>query len=88
MRTRVVFREGEPKPDMTREEAVTWLLGNMEEMSLSAGLLTAWAVSGLVDRLKDGSEVPVDTSLGAYLLTVTTTGHWWHRVRTYHAREA
>lgn len=84
---RVTFREGRPAADMTRDEVVTWLLGSIGETTFAPGMAVAWLIPRLVDSLKDGAELPVDTNQGAYVLTVTTTGRWYRRTRTYHVRE-
>lgn len=85
MKTEVTFREGDPASDMTRDEVVAWLLGNLGTMTIGSGLIASWAISKAVDGLKDGAELLIDTGYGRYSLTVTASGHWWHRVRTYHA---
>jgi hypothetical protein len=88
VRTEVTFREGEPGPDMTRDEVVTWLLGSMEAMHIGQGIAVAWVLSGMVDALKDEEELPVATRDGTYVLTVTTARRWFRSpVRTYHAEE-
>jgi hypothetical protein len=87
VRTRVTFFERDPAPYMTREEVIAWLLGSIGPTTFTWGMSAAWAISYVVDRMKAGYEMPVDTSAGNYLLTMTASGHWWHRVRTYHVRE-
>jgi len=88
MKIEVTFREGRLAPDMTRDEVVTWLLGSMEAMYLGQGIAVSWLISGLVDALADGAELPVETRDGSYVLTVTTARRWFRRpVRTYHAEE-
>lgn len=86
-RTRVTFLQTAPAEDMTGDEVVAWLLGVLGETSLGSGLLAAWTISKMVDSLKEGTEVPVQADDGPYVLTVTVTGRWPRRKRTYHARE-
>lgn len=87
MRTEVTFREGRPAPDMTRDEVITWLLGSMEAMHLGQGIAVAWLVAGAVDSMKEGRKLEIETPTGLYGLTVTVSGRWYRRVRTYHAEE-
>jgi hypothetical protein len=87
MKTEVVFHEGRPSADMTRDEVVTWLLGSLGPMTLGSGIVASWGVSSLVDGLKDGAEVPVETGYGRYVLTVTTARRRLRWIRTYHAEE-
>lgn len=87
MKTEVTFREGRPAADMTRDEVVTWLLGSLGPMTFSSGIAASWTVSAVVDNLKGGRELPVETGDGCYLLSVTTERRWFRRVRTYHVRE-
>lgn len=88
MRIEVTFREGHPAVDMTRDEVVTWLLGGIGSTSLSAGLMTAFVVTRLVDGLPDGTELPVEAEDGSYVLTVTTARRLLRCTRTYHVRLA
>lgn len=87
MKTEVTLSGGDPAPDMTREETVTWLLGSTGTMGLGSALAATWLVTSVVDALKEGHPLEVDTPGGLYSLTVTVSGRWWHRVRTYHAEE-
>jgi hypothetical protein len=88
VKTEVTFQEGRPAADMTRDEVVTWLLGCTGSTGFVAALATTWLVNNLVDDLKDGHEVEVETPRGLYLLTVTVSPRWFRRpVRTYHAEE-
>jgi hypothetical protein len=87
VRTRVTFFEREPAPCMTREEVVAWLLGSIGPVTFTWGMSASWAISYVVDSMKDGDEMPVDTAAGSYTLAMTVSGRWWHRVRTYHVKE-
>lgn len=87
MKTEVTFREGRPAADMTRDEVVTWLLGSLRPVSFSGGVAAAWAVSNMVDHLRDEAELLVEVNDGTYILTVTTTRRWLRSTRTYHAEE-
>jgi hypothetical protein len=85
VKAEVTFREGRPAADMTRDEVVTWLLGSTGAMGVRPALATFWLVTNAVDGLREGTELEVETRLGLYVLTVTVSGRWYRRVRTYHA---
>jgi hypothetical protein len=87
MKMEITFRQGDPASDMTRDEVITWLLGSTGNMGAFSGLAASWLVTSLVDGLREDSEVEVETSQGLYALTVTVSGRWLRRVRTYHAQE-
>lgn len=87
MKTEVTFREGRPAADMTRDEVVTWLLGSAGSTGIGSGLAVTWLITSAVDGLTEGRELEVETPLGLYALTVTVSGRWYRRVRTYHAEE-
>jgi hypothetical protein len=84
MKAEVTFREGRPGADMTREEVITWLLGSTGTMGVGSGLGVTWLITSTVDGLREGQAVEVETARDLYVLTVTVSGRWYRRVRTFH----
>lgn len=86
----VTFRQGQPAPDMTREQVVTWLLGHAGTVGAGTGLMASWGVGSMVDRLASlhdtGQCLAVRTAGGEHWqVTCTRTGPWYRRTYTFHA---
>lgn len=84
----VKFREGTPAADMTREQAMTWLLGNAGELSGLGGFAASWGVGAMLDRIARDPKLSIDITLHGdqrYALTCTRAGKWYRRTYTYHA---
>ena len=82
--------ETTPKPDMTRDELTTWLLGLSTAHNSLYGIAFVNAVGPMVDRLtrEAGKQIiKVTVADGTrYEVSASKSGPWYRRTVAYHAR--